>query len=200
MKKRVIGFVLSVIVLGSCLFGLVETRAAEIPVLDQGAIANIDWCISNGILESQTLDEFQPGAVATVGDFTDWAYSAVVLKEKGGFPLAENHSFKQQRKWLDNKMFDAMIKNPADATQLSLDYAMGNSRRLKSSDPVTYDWVRTCASVIKNGRYPNTTESSCDPEIERAIKTKWAPFNTEGYTMTKIELLELMMVYLCNTI
>lgn len=200
MKTRIIGFVLSVIVLGSCLFGLVEAKAAEIPALNQCAIANIDWCINDGILESQTLAEFQPGAVATVGDFIDWAYSAVVLKEKGGFPLAENHGFKKQRKWLDNTFFDVMIKNPADATQLSLDYAMGSNRRLKSSDPVTYGWVRTCAYVIKNGRYPNATESSCDPEIERAIKTKWAPFNTEGYAMTKIELLELVMVYLCNTI
>lgn len=192
MKRIITVFVLLVVVFAGCL-DFAEAKAAE-SVPEWLAAQTIDWCANNGVLESQTLDEFRPGAVATVGDLIDWTYSATELKEKGGFALAKNHTFKKQRKWLDDKVFSAMIANPENATQLSLDYTMGKKRKLKASDPVTYDLVYVCARVI-NGERSYIDDPA---EIERSTKNRWATFNGTWGKMTKIELLDLVKIYFCD--
>ena len=150
-----------------------------------------------GVIESQWLEEFEPGKEATYGDFARWAYNVSVLRTTG-FANAKNHKTSKAMKWLKNRIVDAAFENPKDASNLIGDYTDGLGKKFKSTGKMTYHWAGVVSTVLLYGdaKYNDELWQEGLDNLALEAREKWAYFRSSE-RMTKIECLEYVVDMLC---
>ncbi len=189
LKKLFMALVVAVIlVTGS--FNATEARAAA---LTEEQLAEVYLNATAGILvESMTLDEFNPSGKATYKFVVDLLYSAAVLREKGGFPKATSHSYKKENEWLKDQYWSAACNRPETAQELLLGFTRSKGRNPKSSDKfVGFDWILQACTVVRCGELQDEVWQEGLDNLEREVNLRWAKLG-KGKYLTRIEALDIV--------
>lgn len=187
-KVLIMALVAMILVTGS--FNATEARAAA---LTEQQLAEVYLNATAGILvESMTLDEFNPSGKATYKFVVDLLYSAAVLREKGGFPKATSHSYKKENEWLKDQYWSAACSKPETAQELLLGFTRSKGRNPKSSDKfVGFDWLLQACTVVRCGELQDKVWQEGLDNLEKEVNQRWPKLGKSKY-LTRIEALDIV--------
>lgn len=169
---------------------LVQTIPAAASTAENEIDLFLTDAAANGIIESQTVEEFNPSKECTAGFFAKLLYNAAVNR-KEHFAEAKYHTTKRAMNWLRDAYISAALREPTSATRLLYDFTDRRLEDFKSSNKVSYQWVEVAVTIVKYGHYDEVFQDYLREDI-MAAKDYWSSYK-KGKKITRLEALQIVM-------